>query len=68
MMTTAPKYYPMFEDHEISWLAERLMYSEYYLMSVKYRQKPLTGMFRRRCAKLLSRTEAQLFGDQEAAS
>lgn len=56
---------PMFEDHEISWLAARLPYSEFYLTAVKYGHKPATPVFRRKCAKALDRTEAQLFGETE---
>lgn len=67
MMTSTkprPRPLPMFEDHEISWLAEKLPYSEFYLMAVKYRQKPLTGRFRKTCAKTLRQTEEHLFGSE----
>lgn len=62
MTTAKTKSLPMFEDHDISWLTENLPYSEFYLMAVKYRQKPLTGRFRKTCAKTLKQSEEHLFG------
>lgn len=64
MTTAKTKSLPMFEQHEIGWLVEHLPYSEFYLTAIKYRQKPMTGRFRKTCAKTLKRTEAELFGPE----
>jgi hypothetical protein len=68
-MTTKPADLPLFRDHTLSWLAERVPYTELSLMKYKQGYRPMSPRFRRVCAQCLHKSEAELFGpDKEEAA
>ena len=63
-----PRDLPLFRDHNIPWLAARLPYTENTLVAFKYGTKPMTPRFRATCAKVLRRSETELFGQPPGAA
>ena len=59
------KTYPIFDRWDISWLAERLAVGEAYLAALKNGHKPMRPGFRLRASRILRKSEAELFGDNE---
>lgn len=58
--------HPIFESYTVDELARRTGYSEYYILQVRDGTKPLTKPFRRLCAAVFQRPEAELFLSEEA--
>ena len=51
----------IFRDYSISELAEKLGYSEAYVLGMKLGSNPIREIFRLRAAKALARPESELF-------
>lgn len=52
---------PIWREYEVSDLARRLELSESYVLAMKWGRQPLRPRFRRLCARVLRRSEAELF-------
>jgi len=56
---------PLFRLYTVSELAELTPYKESYLLRVKEGRTPLNWRFRETVAKILRRSEVELFGEDE---
>lgn len=58
--------FPLFREYGITELAEKSPYAESYLVRIKEGNTPAGDRFRRVMAKILGRSEAELFGELAA--